>query len=65
VTTYPGGVERMHVAGHHRVLRLLRDAGLDEATAARDVEALHAGRVFVLVDVAEGDEGRIAAALDG
>jgi hypothetical protein len=55
----------MHVAGHHRVLRLLRDAGLDEATAARDVEALHAGRVFVLVDVAEGDEGRIAAALDG
>jgi hypothetical protein len=65
VTTYPGGVERMHVAGHHRVLRLLRDAGLDEATAARDLEALHAGRVLVLVDAAEGDEERIAAALDG
>jgi hypothetical protein len=65
VTSYPGGVERMHVAGHHRVLRLLRDAGLDEPTAARDLDSLHAGRVLVLVDVAEGDEQRVAAALDG
>jgi hypothetical protein len=64
VTTYPGGVERMHVAGHHRVLRLLRDAGLDEATATRDLESLHAGRVLVLVDVADDAEERIAAALD-
>lgn len=65
VTSYPDGVERMHVAGRHRVLRLLKDAGLDEATAARDLEALHAGRVLVLVDVAEGDATRVGALLDG
>jgi hypothetical protein len=65
VTNYPGGVERMHVAGHHRVLRLLRDAGLDEATASRDLESLHAGRVLVLVDVAEEDAPRVSALLDG
>jgi hypothetical protein len=63
VGSYPGGVERMHVAGHHRVLRLLMDAGLDEHTAARDLEALHAGRVVVLVDAAEADAERVAAAL--
>jgi len=67
VTSYPEGVERMHVAGHRRVLRLLRDAGLDAATAARDLEALHAGRVVVLVEVeaAEADDAtRVAALLD-
>jgi hypothetical protein len=64
VTSYPDGVERMHAAGHRRILRLLRDAGLDEPTAARDLEALHAGRVLVLVDVRAGDEERIGAALD-
>ena len=66
VTSYPEGVERMQVAGHRRVTRLLRDAGLDAATAARDVDALHAGRVVVLVDVADRDEaGRVGAVLDG
>jgi len=65
VTSYPDGLERMHVAGRHRVLRLLTDAGLDEATATRDLEALHAGRVLVLVDVAEGDATRVGALLDG
>ena len=65
VTTYPGGVERMHVVGHHRVLRLLRDAGLDDERAARDLEALHSGRVLVLVDVDEGDAERVGATLDG
>jgi hypothetical protein len=65
VTTYPRGVERMHAAGHRRVMRLLLDAGLDSTTAARDLDALHAGRVLVLVDVADGDADRIGAALDG
>ena len=55
VTSYPSGVERMHVAGHHRVLRLLRDAGLDDQTAQRDLAALHDGRVLVLVDVTPSD----------
>jgi hypothetical protein len=65
VTTYPRGVERMHAAGHRRILRLLRDAGLDEPTAERDLESLHAGRVLVLVDVADADADRVSAALDG
>jgi hypothetical protein len=65
VTTYPGGVERMHAVGHRRVLRLLLDAGLDRATAERDLDALHNGRVLVLVDVADGDAERVAAVLGG
>jgi hypothetical protein len=64
VTSYPGGVERMHAVGHRHIMRLLLAAGLDGAAAARDLEALHAGRVLVLVDVADGDAERIGAVLD-
>jgi hypothetical protein len=64
VTDYPHGVERMRVAGHHKLERLLTDAGLDDATAARDVEALHAGRILVLVDASQGDAERVRALLD-
>ena len=48
VTSYPDGVAKMNVAGHRRVRELLIEAGLDEATAARDLEALHEGRILVL-----------------
>jgi hypothetical protein len=65
VTSYPHGVERMHAIGRASVLRLLRGAGLDEATAERDLEALHAGRVLLLVEHAEGDAGRVGGLLDG
>ena len=58
LTSYPEGVERMRVAGHRRITRLLRDAGLDEATAKRDVDALHQGLVLVLVDVTDDDADR-------
>lgn len=64
VTDYPDGVERMRVAGHRSLKRLLTDAGLDEATAERDVRALHAGRILVLVDVPESDAGRVESLLD-
>jgi hypothetical protein len=64
VTDYPEGVERMHVLGHRRITRLLEDAGLDEATAKRDVEALHSGRVLVLVDVADTDSERVSVLLE-
>jgi hypothetical protein len=50
-TTYPDGIARERVAGHRRVKQLLMDAGLDEATADKDVEALHMGKVLVLADV--------------
>jgi hypothetical protein len=65
LSSYPDGVERMQVAGHRRITRLLRDAGLDEATAKRDVDALHRGLVLVLVDVPDDETDRVAALLEG
>jgi hypothetical protein len=64
VTTYHDGVERVRVAQHHDLRRMLLEAGLDRAAADADVEALYHGRVLVLVrsDIAAGD---LAAALDG
>ena len=50
VVRYPGGVEHAHVASHREIRGLLTDAGLDEAAADRDLEAIHEGRVLVLVD---------------
>jgi hypothetical protein len=49
VTSYPDGIARMRVAGHGRVKRYLMEAGLDEVVAEKDVEALHMGRILVLV----------------
>jgi hypothetical protein len=65
VVSYPGGVEHARVAGHHKIKKLLTDAGLDEATAERDLNALHAGRVLVLVEVPEGEAERVGALLGG
>jgi hypothetical protein len=64
IMTYPGGVEHTRIAGHRKVKRLLTDAGLDEAAAERDVDALHAGRVLVLVEAREEDTARVGALLD-
>jgi hypothetical protein len=65
VVSYPGGVEHARVAGHRKVKKILTDAGLDQAAAERDVDALHAGRVLVLVSAPEGDVERVGALLDG
>jgi hypothetical protein len=65
VVSYPGGVEHARVAGHRKVKKILTDAGLDEAAAERDVDALHAGRVLVLVSAPEGETERVGALLDG
>jgi hypothetical protein len=64
VTSYPDGVAHMRVAGHRAVLRLLQEAGLDEATARRDADALHHGRILVLVDAGDRDPAAVRAALD-
>jgi hypothetical protein len=64
VVSHPGGVKHTRVAGHRKVKRLLTDAGLDEAAAERDVDALHAGRVLVLVEAREADTARVGALLD-
>jgi len=64
ITTYADDVMRVRIASHHNLTKMLVDAGLDEATAKADVEALHTGRVLVLVQSAMGlDE--IAAVIDG
>jgi hypothetical protein len=65
VTSYPAGVERQHIASHHELRKLLLDAGLDESTADRDVDALHAGRTLVLADVGDRDAANVDAALSG
>jgi Kef-type K+ transport system membrane component KefB len=49
VTVYADGVRSVHVASHHELERLLAGAGLDAAAIAKDVAALHQGRVLVLV----------------
>jgi hypothetical protein len=65
VVSYPGGVEHARVAGHHKIKKLLTDAGLDDAAAERDLNALHAGRVLVLVTTSEGEAERVGALLGG
>jgi hypothetical protein len=52
ITTYRAGVERVRIASHHNLEKMLVDAGLDEATASTDVEALHRGRILVLIESA-------------
>lgn len=49
VTTFSTGVERVRIASHHNLKKMLLDAGLDDATATSDVEALHHGQILVLV----------------
>ena len=63
VVSYPGGVAHAHIASHHEIKRLLTAAGLDEAAAQRDLEAVHAGRVLVLVEAPEGEIERAGEAL--
>ena len=63
VTSYPAGVERQHVASHHALRELLVGAGLDAATAERDIAQLHEGRVFLVADVGDRDEANVDAAL--
>jgi hypothetical protein len=65
VVSYPGGVEQARYTGHHEIKRLLTDAGLDDAAAEQDVQALHAGRVLVLVTSPDEEAERVAQLLDG
>jgi hypothetical protein len=55
VTTYEDGIRRVRIASHRDVKRMLVDAGLDPATAAADVAALHGGRTLVLVRTDSAD----------
>jgi hypothetical protein len=63
VVTGFGGREQARVAGHRKLKELLIEAGLDDATAEDDVEALHDGRVLVLVSLAAVGEDRVVELL--
>jgi len=64
IVSYPGGVEHARYAGHQKVKEVLTDAGLDDAAAERDVNALHAGRVLVLVTAPDEEAERVRTLLD-
>ena len=64
VVSYSDGREHSRVAGHHRLKKLLVDAGLDDDAAESDVRALHGGRVLVLVTLGTVSEDRAADVLD-
>ena len=64
VTTYRDGVRRVHIASHRKLEKMLVEAGLEADVAAADVEALHAGRVLVLVRASSIDAGDAEGALD-
>ena len=63
VTTYAADVKRVRIASHNNLEKMLLDAGLDEATARADVDALHRGRVLVLVESTMGLD-RIGGVID-
>ena len=65
VVTHSDGAEQTRVAGRRVLKRLLMDAGLDDATAEADVDALHAGRILVVVRVAAIAQDDARALLDG
>jgi hypothetical protein len=65
VASYPAGIERQRVAGHRDLRKLLVDAGLDEATADRDVAAVHAGHTLVLADIGDREVASFDVALAG
>ena len=57
--------ERARVTGRRELKKLLMDAGLDDATAEADVDALHEGRILVLVHIAAIARDDARALLDG
>jgi hypothetical protein len=64
VVTQHEGEERAWVTGRRELKKLLMEAGLDDAAAEADVDALHAGRVLVLVHIAAIPEDEVRAVPD-
>jgi Kef-type K+ transport system membrane component KefB len=52
ITTYENGTRHVHIASHHELEKGLAEAGLDADAIAKDVAAVHEGRVLVLVTAA-------------
>ena len=62
--SFPGGVEDVSRVDHNRLVELVTAAGLDEAIAQRDVEALHEGSVLVLTAVDDAADEDVRAILE-
>jgi hypothetical protein len=65
VVTHSDGMEQSRVARRRERKKLLMEAGLDDATAEADIDALHGGRILVLVHVAAIGQDDARALLDG
>lgn len=65
VVTHADGGEQVRVTGHHQLVGLLEDAGLDRQTAETDVLALHDGRVLVIARIGALAADDLRALLDG
>jgi Kef-type K+ transport system membrane component KefB len=52
ITTYENGTRHVRIASHHELEQGLAEAGLDADAIAKDVAAVHDGRVLVLVTAA-------------
>ncbi|HET8754632.1 MAG TPA: cation:proton antiporter [Solirubrobacteraceae bacterium] len=52
IAIYENGTRHVHVASHHELEKGLAEAGLDAGAIAKDVAAVHDGRVLVLVTAA-------------
>jgi Kef-type K+ transport system membrane component KefB len=52
IATYENGTRHVHIASHHQLEAGLAEAGLDADAIAKDVAAVHDGRVLVLVTAA-------------
>ena len=53
------------MTGRRELKTLLMEAGLDAAAAEADIDALHGGRVLVLVQLASIAKDDVRALLDG
>jgi len=57
VDSFPAGVDDVSSVGHHRLVSLLVEAGVERSVAQHDVERLHEGKVLVLASVDDGARG--------
>lgn len=63
VTSFVGGEQRATVSSHGNIVRMLLEAGLDQAAAEAQLSAIHEGKALLLVQVMPDDAARVNAIL--
>jgi hypothetical protein len=51
MTVFLGGRQRMQVVSHNQIVQLLVEGGIDPEVAAAQLDAIHAGKTLLLVEV--------------